>query len=66
MTSALRLILLLISLLLMLSACAANTSSALAPTSTPTARQQAAKDAPSDRVELAAGQYQLLMFYSPL
>jgi len=35
-------------------------------TSTPTARQQAIEAAPSDPVDLAAGQYQFLEFYSPL
>jgi hypothetical protein len=58
--------------LLMLAACATPLSIASAPTpvgaATPTltARRQAIEAAPSDRVELTAGHYQLLMLYSPL
>jgi hypothetical protein len=56
---------------LLLTACASATLPAAMPvaptsTSTPTARQQAIEAAPSDPVDLAAGQYQFLEFYSPL
>jgi hypothetical protein len=56
---------------LLLTACAsAALPSAVkvlpAITSTPTARRQAIEAAPSDPVDLAAGQYQFLEFYSPL
>ena len=59
---------LLISCSLVLSACAAPLSMASAPPSTPTprSRQHAAEPVRADRVELAAGHYQLIMFYSPL
>jgi hypothetical protein len=68
MHSALRTVSLLILFLLTLTACAAPASMASAPTATPTltARQQVITAAPSDRVKLAAGHYQLLMLYSPL
>ena len=68
MRSALRIGILLTLGLLMLSACATSSSIASAPTATPTltAQQQAVEAAPTDRVELASGRYQLLMFYSPL
>jgi hypothetical protein len=53
-----------------LTACAAPLSPAAAPTITPTphAVQQAVEAATlrADRVELAAGRYQLIMFYSPI
>ena len=66
MISGLRVGALLIICLAALAACVAPSSVAFAPTSTPTARQQAIEAAPTDRVELASGRYQLLMFYSPL
>ena len=55
-----------------LTACATPLSIASAPTpvgaATPTlnARQQAVAAAPTDRVELTAGRYQLIMFYSSI
>ena len=61
-----RLTSLLLICLVTLTACAAPLSMAPAPTFTPTERQQAVQASPTDRVELAAGRYQLLMFYSPL
>lgn len=68
MTSALRVGILLSIFLATLSACAAPTSLAFAPTSTPIsgAREPLAEAGSSDRVELAAGHYQLIMFYSPI
>jgi hypothetical protein len=59
---------LLLICLVTLSACATPWSPASLPSATPapTARQQAVAAAPSDRLELVAGRYQLLMFYSPL
>ena len=72
MNPILRLTSLLFIFLVMLTACAAPSSLASAPTpvgaATPTltARQQAVEAAPTDRVELASGRYELLMFYSPL
>jgi hypothetical protein len=56
---------------LLLTACAsAALPSAMevapTPTLTPTARQLAIEAAPSDPVDLAAGRYQFLEFYSPL
>jgi hypothetical protein len=73
MHSILRVGTLLIFCLATLSACATSTppvapisADAPAPTLTPNARQQASEAVPTDRVELATGRYQLLMFYSPL
>ena len=68
MNPMLRVIPLLLIFLLMLTACAAPSSMASAPTPvgtvtlTLTAQQQAVEAAPTDRVELASGRYQLLMF----
>jgi hypothetical protein len=58
----------LLLILVMLTACAAPPSLASAPTITPALRAlpQAVEAAPTDRVELAAGRYQLIMFYSPI
>jgi thiol-disulfide isomerase/thioredoxin len=60
MTSVWRLNFLLL-ILLVLAACAAPISSAAAPAPTFTTTAVS-----TDRAELAAGRYQLLMFYSPL
>ena len=51
-----------------LAACATPTSIAPAPPFTPAPRalSEIVEAAPADRVELAAGHYQLIMFYSPL
>ncbi len=64
---------LLLICLVALTACASPLSIASAPsadkgTATPTLteQQQAIEAAPTDRVTLASGRYQLLMFYSPL
>lgn len=68
MNLTLRLASLLLIFLVTLTACATPWSPASVPTATPapTAQQHAVAAAPPDRVELAAGRYQLLMFYSPL
>jgi hypothetical protein len=70
MKSMWRLTSLLLIFLGMLTACAAPLSLVSAPTITPTPRAvQQAVDAATlraDRVVLAAGRYQLIMFYSPI
>jgi|GEM_PF-7040563 hypothetical protein len=66
MTSAERTFSWLMLCLFVLTGCATPLSIAAAPTPTLTARQPAVEAAPSDRVVLAAGHYQLLMLYSPL
>lgn len=57
----------LLIMLLVLTACAMpSIASAPMVTSTPRALPQTAAAGPAQRVELAAGHYQLLMLYSPL
>ena len=68
MYAALRTLSLLMLCFLVLTACAAPASRASAPPFTPAPRAlpETVEAAPADRVELAAGRYELIMFYSPL
>ncbi len=58
----------LILVLVTLTACAASAPLPAAPgaLSTPSALPPTAEVAPAGRVVLAAGRYQLIMFYSPI